>query len=276
MLIQSNETNNNALKKETLQKFSWMEYFILVLAGLLGVVAALPYTWNIIEKTATTANIPVQLLVGGQLLQSAIWMFLTVGIGLLLSQKTGLGASILRGYLAGEQVSGKLRSRILPSILLAVLATAVVIPLDRWFFLPRMPGFSSAITQVSGWQGILASFYGGLTEEILTRLFFLTLLAWILSWFSHTEDKKPTSLAMWIAIVGSAVIFGLGHLPATLVSTPFSMIVLARAILLNGIYGTLFGYLYWKRGLESSMLSHFTSDLLVHVILPAMAMYLFS
>jgi hypothetical protein len=110
ILIQSNETNSNALKKEALQKFSWMEYFSLVLAGLLGVVAALPYTWNIIEKTATTANIPVQLLVGGQLLQSAIWMFLTVGIGLLLSQKTGLAAPILRGYLAGEQVGGKLRS----------------------------------------------------------------------------------------------------------------------------------------------------------------------
>jgi len=250
------------------KRISLMEYFILVIAGLLGVIAALPSTWNIIEKTATTANIPVQLLVWGQLLQSTIWMFLTVGVGLLLSKKIGLGAPILRRYLAGEQVSGKLRSHILPSVLLAVLATAVVIPLDRWFFLPRMPSFSSAITQVSGWQGILASFYGGITEEILSRLFFLTLLAWILSWFSHTEDKKPSRLAMWIAIVGSAIIFGLGHLPATLATTPFSITVLSRAVLLNGIYGTLFGYIYWKRGLESSMVSHFTSDLLVHVLLP--------
>lgn len=110
--------------------------------------------------------------------------------------------------------------------------------------------------------------YGGVTEEILTRLFFLTLLAWILSRFSHTEDKKPSPIAMWIAIVGSAVFFGLGHLPATLASTPFSMIVLAREVLLNGIMGTTFGYLYWKRGLESSMMSHFTADLLVHLILP--------
>lgn len=117
---------------------------------------------------------------------------------------------------------------------------------------------------------MLVSLYGGITEEILTRLFVVTLIAWILSRFSHTEDGMPSSTAMWIAIVSSAVIFGLGHLPATLASTPFSMIVLARAVLLNGIYGTLFGYLYWKRGLESAMISHFTSDLLVHVILPAM------
>jgi hypothetical protein len=51
--------------------------------------------------------------------------------------------------------------------------------------------------------------------------------------------------------------------------SPFSITVLVRAVLLNGIYGTVFGYLYWKRGLESSMISHLTADLLVHVILPA-------
>ena len=71
-----------------------------------------------------------------------------------------------------------------------------------------------------------------------------------------------------IAILGAALFFGLGHLPATMAATPFSTTVLARAILLNGIYGVLFGYLYWKRGLESSMTAHFTSDVLVHVILP--------
>jgi hypothetical protein len=54
-----------------------------------------------------------------------------------------------------------------------------------------------------------------------------------------------------------------------LASTPFSITVLVRGVLLNGIYGTLFGYLYWKRGLESSMISHLTADLLAHVVLPA-------
>ena len=73
---------------------------------------------------------------------------------------------------------------------------------------------------------------------------------------------------MWIAILGSAILFGLGHLPATLASVPFSPIVLAREVTLNGIMGTTFGYLYWKRGLESSMMAHFSSDLLVHLILP--------
>ncbi len=270
MLIQSSKSNMGSSKASILQRFPWKEYGILVFSGMVGVLAGLPAAWSVMEKTAALSKVPIHLLVAGQLVQSTLWMLLTVGVGLVLASKTGLGAPILKGYLAGEQVGARFRSQVLPSVLLAFLATLAVTALDRWFFLPRLPGFSSSISQISAWKGILASLYGGITEEILTRLFFLTLLAWILTRFSHGHDGKPSATAMWLAIVGSAVLFGLGHLPATLASTPFSIIVLLRAVLLNGIYGTLFGYLYWKRGLESSMLSHATSDLLVHVVLPAL------
>jgi len=110
------------------------------------------------------------------------------------------------------------------------------------------------------------------TEEILSRLFFLTLLAWILSWFSHTKDQRPSPTAMWIAILGSAILFSLGHLPATLENNQFSLMILARAISLNGILAIIFGYLYWKRGLESSMMPHFSADLIVHVNLPYLSL----
>ena len=268
MLAQNSISNVFPLKKDNKQRFSWKEYFILAFAGLFGTIVAIPSAWSTLENTASVQKIPVQLLVGEQILQTTFWMLIVVGVGLFLAGKTGLGAPILKGYLNGERVSGRFRSLILPSVLLAILATLIVKPLDRWFFLPRMPGFSSAISQISGWKGFLASFYGGITEEILLRLFFLTLLAWILGWISHTADGKPSRIAMWIAILGSAILFGLGHLPATLASVPFSPIVLAREVTLNGIMGTTFGYLYWKRGLESSMMAHFSSDLLVHLILP--------
>jgi membrane protease YdiL (CAAX protease family) len=40
----------------------------------------------------------------------------------------------------------------------------------------------------------------------------------------------------------------------------------ARAVVLNGLAGIAFGYLYWTRGLESAMLSHFSADIILHVI----------
>jgi membrane protease YdiL (CAAX protease family) len=45
-------------------------------------------------------------------------------------------------------------------------------------------------------------------------------------------------------------------------------LVVIRAIILNGIAGVAFGWLYWKMGLESAMLSHFFTDVVLHVILP--------
>ncbi len=183
-------------KNENLQKFSWKEYLILALAGLFGSIASIPSLWTYILDTAATKKIPVQLLLGEQIVQSALWMLLAVGVGLLLAGRTGLGAPILRSRLNGEAVSGKVRAQIFPSVSLALLATILVKVLDLGFFLPRMPGFSTAISQVSGWKGLLASFYGGITEEILTRLFLLTLLAWILSWFSHTKDNHLFQAAM--------------------------------------------------------------------------------
>jgi membrane protease YdiL (CAAX protease family) len=246
MSTQGMTSTNTITKKENLPKFSWKEFFILAAAGLFGAAASLPTAWSTIAETAAKANIPVQLLLGGQIVQLAIWMILAVGVGLLLSKKTGLGALILEGYLNGEAVGAKLRSHILPSVSLGVLGATAAKALDAWFFIPWMPGFSSVISQTSGWKGFLASFYGGITEEILSRLFFLTLLAWILSWFSRTKDQHPSKTTIWIAILSSVIIFGLGHLPATLVTNQFSLMILARAIVLNGIPGTIFGYLYWK------------------------------
>jgi len=268
MATQEIPTSINTPNKESPPKFSWKEYLILTIAGLFGSIASIPSVYSYIADTAAKTKFPVQLLLGEQVAQSAIYLLLTVGLGLLLSQRTGLGAPILHGFLHGESIGSKLRTQIPPSILLGVLGALAIKAVDIWFFLPNMPGFKSVISQVSGWKGLLAAFYGGLTEEILSRLFFLTLLAWILSWFSHTEDNKPSPSAMWIAILGSAILFGLGHLPATLMTNQFSIMILAREILLNGLFATMFGYLYWKRGLESSMMAHFSSDLIVHFILP--------
>jgi membrane protease YdiL (CAAX protease family) len=78
---------------------------------------------------------------------------------------------------------------------------------------------------------------------------------------------------MWIAISLAALLFGLAHLPATrAVGLPMSPLVIARAIVLNGIGGVAFGWLYWKRGLESAMIAHFSADIVVHVIPPLLAM----
>ena len=44
--------------------------------------------------------------------------------------------------------------------------------------------------------------------------------------------------------------------------------MITRALLLNGIGGIVFGWLYWKRGLLAAMLAHFSADIVLHVVTP--------
>jgi len=60
-----------------------------------------------------------------------------------------MNAPILEGYLNREAVGAKLRSHILWSISLGVLVAITAKTLDVWFFIPRMLGFSSVISQTS-------------------------------------------------------------------------------------------------------------------------------
>jgi membrane protease YdiL (CAAX protease family) len=58
----------------------------------------------------------------------------------------------------------------------------------------------------------------------------------------------------------------LGILPASLI-LPLTTLFVIRVIVLNALGGIIFGWLYQKRGFESAMIAHFSTDLVLHVFL---------
>lgn len=44
-----------------------------------------------------------------------------------------------------------------------------------------------------------------------------------------------------------------------------SPLVIVRTIILNAIPGIIFGWLYYKKGIEMAMVSHFSADQVLHV-----------
>jgi hypothetical protein len=208
------------------------------------------------------------VLLLNQAIQSVIELGLAVALGLFFGHRAGLGAPIIESWLAGEKVGTQVRSILKPTIILGVGLAVAVVVLDRLIFRPLLPGFSTVITQVSGWQGLLVSFYGGIVEELLMRLFILSVCAWLLGRISHTPARLPSRGAMWGAIIISALVFTGGHLPATSLTVAITPLVVVRALVLNGMLGLLYGYLYWRHGLEAAMLSHFSSDIVLHFLLP--------
>ena len=101
-------------------------------------------------------------------------------------------------------------------------------------------------------------------------LFLLSALALLLTWLSRTRDGLRT-WTFWTANLLAALLFGVGHLPATASLLPLTPLVVSRALILNGLLGLAMGWLFWKRGLESAMLAHGMTDVLLHVVTPAVA-----
>ncbi len=102
---------------------------------------------------------------------------------------------------------------------------------------------------------IIASItYGGVVEEVMLRLFFMSLIAFLLHKLSRKQEVSDSQLV--IANVISAILFAAGHIPATLAMVELTPIVLARCFLMNGGFGLAFGRLYRKYGIQYAMLAH--------------------
>jgi len=257
--------------------FNWKVFFILWGAVIFGVVAIIPYSLELQGSVLDNLDIPLSLpaLIAIQVVQNTLLFGLLIAAGLFFAGRIGLGLPILEARVQGESVTNKVRTILPVSILVGVMAGMLIIGLDLAIFQPALlrelgdsaNAFDLANAQPAAWKGFLASFYGGIVEEVLLRLFLMSFLAWVGKFVSHTPEGYPTAPVLWTANILAAVIFGLAHLPATATLLPLTPLVITRAILLNGLGGVAFGWLYWKRGLESAMVAHFSTDIVLHVLL---------
>jgi membrane protease YdiL (CAAX protease family) len=62
----------------------------------------------------------------------------------------------------------------------------------------------------------------------------------------------------------STLVFAIGHLPiASMLVQKLTIPLTSYVIAANSVFGLIAGFLYWKKGLESAMLAH----MLTHVVL---------
>lgn len=236
---------------------------VLTAAGITGVVALVPVALTRQAPQLKDLPAPLWVLLPIQVIQNAVFIALAVGLGLWLGRWIGLGAPLLEGWLAGQKIGQRLKTIIAPSVVLGIVASILVLVLDALVFELRFPQALSQIPREPIWQRFLASFYGGVTEELFMRLGLFTLVAWLLVTVGRAPAGLPPGWILWAANIIVAVLFGLAHLPATARIFPLTAPIVIRAIVLNGLAGLAFGYLYWTRGLESAMLSHFTADIVL-------------
>lgn len=237
----------------------WKVFFTLLIASMVGTLAVLPYvlTSEIFKKIP----VPFWLFLSAQLIQMVIMAAVCIFIGLYLAPKVGLKIPILEDYFEGKNIGSTRLIQLLKTGLTCGVLVGVAIFIIDFGCFARIAASLIKNFEPSLWKRFLAAFYGGICEEIFLRLFFMTTLSWLFFKF------KKSALSMWLAIIISTIFFGLGHLPMTATLITLSPLVILRALILNGIAGISFGWLYWKKGLETAMVAHFTTDIVLHVVL---------
>jgi hypothetical protein len=188
------------------------------------------------------------VLIAGVMVQTVILIFLCSFFGYILSNKIGLWRPL--------RFEKEKLLRVLPlTILLGGLLS-----LDYWTFGNWIPGIKESYSAALGVNGVLCEIlYGGILEEIMMRLFVMSLLA-ILIWklFFRNAEKEQIPVGVFVAAnIISAMLFAAGHLPATITAFgTLTPMLLVRCFLLNGVGGLWFGHLYRKCGLSYAMLAH--------------------
>lgn len=144
--------------------------------------------------------------------------------------------------------------------LIISIVGGIIFSLDNWTFGAVIDGIKEGNAAGLTASGVIASvLYGGVIEEVMLRLFFMSLIAfvlWKLFFRKYDAENIPTKVFV-ISNVIAALLFAAGHLPATFVTfggiTP---LLLVRCFLLNGGFGLIFGWLYRKYGIVYAMLAH--------------------
>ena len=110
---------------------------------------------------------------------------------------------------------------------------------------------------------------GGIIEEVMMRLFFMSLCVLILSRIIWKNEREIPGQAYIIANILAAILFAAGHLPSTMTMTALTPAILIRCFLFNGGLGLGFGYLYRKYGIGYAMIAHGLAHLISDIVMMA-------
>ena len=228
-------------------------------AGALATLALMPYAMALTPQKFAALPLPLPVIVLKAAVETGMLCWLLGWLGLYLGAPYGLDAPWLRAWVYRRPRDPARRPHWWLAAMLGVLAALLVVGLSAL-------GPKHAEDTVQAWRGALASFYGGIVEEVLCRLLLVSALVWLLA-RCNRRVARPWMFVLAIAL--AALLFGAGHLPAAhaagLLGTP---LLVARIVLLNAVVAVVFGGLFWKYGLEHAMLAHFCADLMLHVALP--------
>ena len=238
----------------------------LSLLGLIGVASMLLAP---LERIVPT-DMPAMTLRLLSVVQPAFLVLAFAALGLWAGPRLGLDAPAIRAWADGRPVLPVL-VRQLPSGIVVGLASALVLILF-WMGVGSMPDAAEKLGALQ-MPLITKLLYGGIVEELLLRWGLMSFFAWAI-WRLAGRPEGPPAWCIWTATLFAAILFAAGHLPLLYVLVPAPPTELILLVLAgNTVPGILFGWLFWRRGLEAAMIAHALAHLFSVSALAALAAF---
>jgi len=238
----------------------WSLIALLTAVCLPGIAVAIPRTMKLIKERAARVQStrklpPTPVLVLAQGFQTIVVSGLFALGGTWAAIHTNLGAPFFQALLSDESALGELKTQILPALGVGVAGALIFLLLFYLVFRPRLDSQTVvAMEQVRMSNGLWGRvLYGGVVEEVMFRFGFMNLLVW---GFQALMGGTGWT-AIWLAIVISGVLFGLGHIPSYVqAGCNRSFWFYAAEVALNLWAALIFGWLFARYGLLAAMIAH--------------------
>ena len=259
-----------SLKVNFAMRFKTRLFVILWLAGLAGVLSLLLVDLDALIKILPIpagTKIPIitpafKLL---SLIQPAVILSVAVLVGVALASKVRLSSPVAEAAASGGDAVSALKPQIIPGIvggLAGGISLILIATILKPFLSPEVLARLGEYGKVLPLPTRLL--YGGIIEELLLRWGLMTLLVWA-AWRLFQKRRGQPKPSFFVgAILISSLVFAIGHLPIAFMLFPEPTLALTLFVIIgNSAFGLIAGYLYWKKGLESAMIAH----ALTHVVM---------
>ena len=240
-------------------KLTARRFAVLFGVGFIGVLTLYPMALEQLKNMPLPPGASLPALAVASLLTPTILLAVAVIIGLKTAPRLNLRSYLLDWVVHDTPGVPQFRRDIGTAVRWGLVAGVAIVIVQFGFGLvvPELAPQTGGATMGAILASIPLRFlYGGITEELLLRWGLMPLIAFVLFATIGRGRESPSDRVMWTAISISAVIFGMGHLPAAAATFTLTPGVVAYIIVGNAVGGIIFGWMFWRRSLEAAMLSH--------------------
>ena len=245
--------NTNSKEKKYLRKQWWYNFIYTSVLGIVGALFLPLFVMKIIPsevllKYSTSTIIILSLL------QSVVGVCIFAAIGTTLTKRIGFKTIL-------DEISSTKNSlwMILKSQLFYGVPIGISGAIIAYLIAPDFIAYLNSVPQFS-------RIFGSIYEEIIIRWGIMTLIVWAFWRIGQKGVGIPKNSLIWSGIIMNQIIFAFGHTP-----------LLIRFGITNPLWSiaTIFivtfpwGWLFWKRGIESAIFAHMSFHIFV-ILLTAM------